>query len=87
MTASNGALTSESTEIVYLMFDVVGDVDALANVSMSRSGDVAELRWHKLRGVEGYSVQVVPPPYYTSPAPVITKDENVTCKCVGEFIY
>ncbi|XP_037293354.1 sortilin-related receptor isoform X2 [Manduca sexta] len=77
--AVNDLYTSNSSEVVYLTFDIGGDVDELSNVSMSRINTSAVyLEWHKIRGVEGYSVQVRPPMEYAKPPPLKTTNNSIT---------
>lgn len=79
---TNGAFTSASSKVAYLTFDDVGDVDDLVNVSMSRPNDTSVyLEWHKIRGVEGFIVQIRLPNNYAKPAAISTKAQNITCKC------
>ncbi|XP_047516497.1 sortilin-related receptor-like isoform X1 [Pieris napi] len=79
VTASNRAFASNSTDIAYLSFDDVGDVDEIVNVSLARLNDTAvSLRWHRLRGVEGYVVVTRLPPNYADPEPLKTDSDNVT---------
>ncbi|XP_041981642.1 sortilin-related receptor-like [Aricia agestis] len=76
VTASNEEYTSISTEIAYLMFDEVGDVDEIVNASLSRDNNTAvTLSWHKLRGVTGYEVRARLPQNYC-PMPVVRTPEN-----------
>ncbi|XP_060804264.1 sortilin-related receptor isoform X1 [Amyelois transitella] len=79
LTATNRAFTSKSSEVAYLTFDDGGDVDDLVNVSMSHVNQSAVyLEWHKIRGVEGYSVQIRLPLPYAKREPIITKNNNIT---------
>ncbi|CAG4953069.1 unnamed protein product [Colias eurytheme] len=79
VTASNSAYSSNWTDISYLMFDDVGDVDEIVNVSLARINDTAvSLEWHKLRGVEGYIVETTLPWNYAKPEVIKTKMNNVT---------
>ncbi|CAK1543183.1 unnamed protein product [Leptosia nina] len=90
VTASNNAFTSNSTEIAYLVFDDVGDVDEIVNVSLARINDTTvSLQWHKLRGVEGYIVATRLPRNYANPEPVRTKLNNITLTNLppGALIY
>lgn len=66
-----------------ITFEEGGDVDDLVNVSLSRPNDTAvHLEWHKIRGVEGYTVQMRLPPPYARREPVKTKANNITCKFI-----
>jgi hypothetical protein len=79
VTASNNAFTSNSSEVSYLTFEDSGDVDDLVNVSMSRPTPTrVSLEWHKIRGVEGYRVQLRLPPNYAKRDAIDTTDCNVT---------
>lgn len=81
MKASNNAYSSNSSEKECLTFDDAGDVDDLANVSMSRpNATTVHLEWHKIRGVEGYAVQVRLPPQYAKRDPITTTKNNITCE-------
>ncbi|XP_048483491.1 sortilin-related receptor isoform X4 [Plutella xylostella] len=79
VTATNGAFTSESSAIATITFDELGDVDDIANVSMARLTDSSVyLEWHKIRGIEGFKVQLRLPMQYAKPPPVMTKEHNIT---------
>ncbi|CAH0400220.1 unnamed protein product [Chilo suppressalis] len=79
VTASNHAFTSNSSEVSNITFEDSGDVDDLANVSLSRPTPTSVyLSWHKIRGVEGYKVQVRLPLNYAKRDVVETKECNVT---------
>lgn len=84
MTATNGALTSQSTSIANMTFDEVSDVDDIVNASVSRPAPgVAALRWHRLRGVDGYAVRLRLPLGYSSRDVVRTTDNALN----GEPYY
>lgn len=75
----NSLYTSNSSEVMYLTFDDGGDVDDLANVSMARlNASAVYLEWHKIRGVEGYLVQVRLPMDYAKRDPVKIQTNNIT---------
>ncbi|XP_073946301.1 sortilin-related receptor-like isoform X2 [Choristoneura fumiferana] len=80
VTATNGAFTSNSSEVQTIMFDDVGDVDDLSNVSLARINEsTAFLTWPKIRGIEGYKLLVRPPrPAYVEWEPIITDATNIT---------
>ncbi|XP_049874971.1 sortilin-related receptor isoform X1 [Pectinophora gossypiella] len=79
VTAHNGAFSSESSEVAYLVFDDIGDVDDLVNVSMSRLNDTAVyLEWHQIRGIEGYFVRILAPREYDMSDVVNTTATNIT---------
>ncbi|KAJ2951649.1 hypothetical protein O0L34_g13807 [Tuta absoluta] len=79
VTAQNGAHTSESSEVSELIFEDIGDVDDLANVSMARLNQSAVyLEWHKIRGIEGYLVSLSYPRNYQTPPSINTTSTNVT---------
>ncbi|XP_072931091.1 uncharacterized protein RpS19a isoform X1 [Epargyreus clarus] len=79
VTATNNAYTSNSSEVQKITFDDLGDVDELVNVSVSRAANgSATLHWHKIRGVEGYRLQIRLPPQYAKRDAVTTKHNNVT---------
>ncbi|XP_052741999.1 sortilin-related receptor isoform X1 [Bicyclus anynana] len=78
VTATNNAFTSESTAIMNITFDEGGDVDDIVNASMSRlSPTSVSLKWHKLRGVEGYLVETRLPRQYPQPPIINTTDNKV----------
>lgn len=90
LTATNNAFTSESSEVMRLTFDELGDIDELVNVSLTRVNDTAvKLVWHKIRGVDGYIVQVRPPRTYSQPKSIVTKDTEIELTKLpsGAFIY
>lgn len=80
MTATNGAFTSNSSEVKTIIFDDVGDVDDLSNVSLARiDATTAFLTWPKIRGIEGYKLVVRPPrPTYVDWEPITTNATNIT---------
>ncbi|VVC91851.1 unnamed protein product [Leptidea sinapis] len=79
VTATNDAYTSNSTDICYLLFDDVSDVDDIVDVSMRRINDTAlSLEWHKVRGVEGYLVEPRFPRNYVLRDFINTTVNNVT---------
>ncbi|XP_068629296.1 sortilin-related receptor isoform X1 [Battus philenor] len=81
VTATNNAFMSESSEVMYLMFDEAGDVDDLTNVALSRpDNSTVLLQWDKIRSVEGYIVRVQLPLNYARIKPIQTKANNVTLK-------
>lgn len=81
MTASNGAFTSNSSEVLYITFDPANDVDELVNASMTHLNKTAvSLVWHKIRNVDGYVVQMRLPTSYAIRPPIYVNTTNVTCK-------
>ncbi|XP_026332516.1 sortilin-related receptor isoform X2 [Hyposmocoma kahamanoa] len=79
VTAQNNAYESEPSEVMYLIFDDISDVDDLTNVSMSRPNDTTVyLEWHRIKGIEGYYIRVELPKEYESPEVITTKNNNVT---------
>ncbi|KAL4715818.1 hypothetical protein ACJJTC_006397 [Scirpophaga incertulas] len=79
VTATNNAFTSNSSEVANITFEDSGDVDDLVNVSMSRLTPTSVyLEWHKIRGIEGYRVQLRMPYNYSKRDAIETKDCNIT---------
>ncbi|KAI5646185.1 sortilin-related receptor-like [Phthorimaea operculella] len=79
VTAQNSAHTSESSEVAEIIFEDIGDVDDLANVSMARLNQTAVyLEWHKIRGIEGYLVSLTYPRNYEQPPSINTTSTNIT---------
>lgn len=69
---------------MYLLFDDIGDVDDIVNVSLARLNDSAvSLQWHKLRGVEGYIVDTRLPRNYADPETIKTSLNNITREFVS----
>ncbi|XP_061377044.1 sortilin-related receptor-like isoform X3 [Danaus plexippus] len=90
VTASNNANTSESTPISYLLFDDVGDVDDIVNASMSRLAPTSvSVTWNRLRGIEGYLVDVRLPSQYAKRPVIRTKENsvNITNLPTGVKVY
>lgn len=86
MTASNGAFTSNSSEVLNITFDPANDVDDLVNASMTHLNQSAVyIVWHQIRNVDGYEVQVRLPPDYAIREPIHVKTTNVTCKLLLLF--
>lgn len=83
MTAENYVYESEPSEVMYLVFDDISDVDDLTNVSMSRPNDTTVyLEWHRIKGIEGYYIRVELPKEYEDPEVIRTKNNNVTRKLI-----
>ncbi|XP_013139832.1 PREDICTED: sortilin-related receptor-like [Papilio polytes] len=81
VTATNNAYTSNSSEVMYLTFDEMGDVDDLKNITVTRlANNTVFVRWDKIRSVDGYIVSIQLPLLYSHLEPVQTKDNNVTLK-------
>ncbi|XP_026730796.1 sortilin-related receptor isoform X2 [Trichoplusia ni] len=79
VTASNGAFTSNSSEVLNITFDPANDVDDLVNASMTHLNQSAVyIVWHQIRNVDGYEVQVRLPPDYAIREPIHVKTTNVT---------
>ncbi|CAH0625561.1 unnamed protein product [Chrysodeixis includens] len=79
VTASNGAYTSNSSEVLNITFDPANDVDDLVNASMTHLNQSAVyIVWHQIRNVDGYEVQMRLPPDYAIREPIHVKTTNVT---------
>ncbi|CAH0727121.1 unnamed protein product, partial [Brenthis ino] len=89
VTATNGAQTSQSTPIANITFDDVSDVDDIVNASVTRVNGGACLHWHRLRGVDGYAVQLRLPPGYRKRDVITTPDNalNITNLPPGVTVY
>ncbi|XP_045536958.1 sortilin-related receptor-like [Papilio machaon] len=81
VTATNNAYTSNSSEVMYLTFDEVGDVDDLKNITVTRlPNNSVSVKWDKIRSVDGYLVSIQLPLLYSRLQPIRTKENNVTLK-------
>lgn len=81
--ATNGQYTSTDYEVAYITFDEGGDVDDIVNVSMSRPTNTSiHLEWHKIRGVEGYQVELRLPAEYAKRKPYTTKENHINSKSI-----
>nr|XP_049700522.1 sortilin-related receptor isoform X1 [Helicoverpa armigera] len=79
VTASNGAFTSKSSQVMNITFDPANDVDDLVNASMTTlNASAVRLEWHQIRNVDGYIVRMRLPPEYAIREPVTTKATNIT---------